>query len=158
MDEYLRTSFEGLDREYKDGDIVDRMMPDLSHSRTQIRSGAFFRALEQDFPLFACTELRLRVGPCRVLIPDVCVFSPALPSEQVPATPPLIVLEILSPEDRLSDVRAKLEEYRQWGVAHVWLADPHGRRLYECDPGFREVTFFRLAEFGLEIKPNDIFD
>jgi Uma2 family endonuclease len=37
----------------------------------------------------------------------------------VPDTPPLIVVEILSPDDRLTEVREKLEEYRAWGVPHV---------------------------------------
>ncbi len=107
--------------------------------------------------MFAAPELRLRVGPLRVLIPDVCVFAGVKPTEDVPSTPPLIAIEILSPDDRMSEVREKLDEYRRWGVTHVWLADPRSRRFYVCDNSFREVTSFLIPEFGLEIKPADIF-
>jgi Uma2 family endonuclease len=74
------------------------------------------------------------------LIPDVAVFYPHEPG-LVPDTPPLIAIEILSPDDRLTKVREKLEEYRAWGVPHVWLVDPHSRRLYSCDEGLREVPW-----------------
>ena len=33
IEEYLRTSFEGLDREYVDGEIVERPLPDQLHSK-----------------------------------------------------------------------------------------------------------------------------
>lgn len=73
-------------------------------------------------------------------------------------TPPLIAIEILSPDDRLSEVRNKLEEYRAWGVAHVWLADPHSRRLYRCDEGLAEVERFTVSEPGLDISADLIFE
>jgi len=76
----------------------------------------------------------------------------------VPDTPPLIAVEILSPDDRLSEVREKLEEYREWGVTHVWLVDPHSRRLYSCDQGLREVSFFRVGERSLEVMPDQLFE
>jgi hypothetical protein len=45
------------------------------------------------------------------------VFHPREPG-LVPDTPPLIAIEILSPDDLLTEVREKLEEYRAWGVPH----------------------------------------
>jgi len=62
---------------------------------------------------------------CRGVYPD----EPA----RVPDAPPLLVAEVLSLDDRLTAVREKLEEYKAWGVAHVWLVDPHTKRLYMCD-------------------------
>ena len=41
--------------------------------------------------------------------------------ELVPTIPPFVAIEILSPDDRMTDVRNKLAEYRAWGVTHVWL-------------------------------------
>jgi Uma2 family endonuclease len=69
----------------------------------------------------------------------------------------LIAIEILSPDDRLTEVREKLEEYRRWGVPHVWLVDPHSRRLYVCTTGLCEVSSFHVPEFELQIHPADIF-
>ncbi len=37
IDEYLRTSYEGTDREYVDGEVVERSMPSLDHSEIQVR-------------------------------------------------------------------------------------------------------------------------
>jgi Uma2 family endonuclease len=53
----------------------------------------------------------------------------------VPDTPPLVAIEILSPDDRLIEVRQKLEEYQAWGVPHIWLIDPRSHRFYTCDSG-----------------------
>lgn len=40
--EYLHTSFPNLDREYRDGEIVERSLPDYLHARTQMLLGVFF--------------------------------------------------------------------------------------------------------------------
>jgi Uma2 family endonuclease len=55
-------------------------------------------------------------------------------------------------------VREKLEEYKAWGVPHVWLVDPHGKRLYVCDKGLMEVTSLQVPELGIELLPGRIFD
>jgi Uma2 family endonuclease len=91
------------------------------------------------------------------LIPDVAVFYPTEPS-RVPDAPPLLVAEVLSLDDRLTAVREKLEEYKAWGVPHVWLVDPHGKRLYICDKGLMEVTSLQVPELGIELQPDRIFD
>ncbi|MBI3472275.1 MAG: Uma2 family endonuclease [Candidatus Solibacter usitatus] len=159
LGEYLRTSFPDLDREYRDGEIVERSWPDIQHAKTQKRLIAIFSRLEEEgVLLLAFPELRLRISPVRVLIPDVCVFSPIEPQQRFPSTPPLVAIEILSLDDPLTAVREKLEEYRQWGVTHAWLADPHSRRLYTCTAGLSEVDSFHLPEFGIEITPAQIFE
>jgi len=157
VEEYLRMSFSGLDCEYRDGEIVERTLPDYPHSRTQAKLIAFFHRLEQSLPLYVCPELRLKVTATRFMIPDVAVFSPEQPASAIPENPPLIAIEILSPDDRLTEVREKLEEYRRWGVPHVWLVDPHSRRLYVCTAGLSEVLSFHVPEFELQIHPADIF-
>jgi Uma2 family endonuclease len=91
------------------------------------------------------------------LIPDVSVFWPSEPIE-VPDSPPLIAIEVLSTDDRLTAVREKLEDYRAGGVPHVWLVDPHSRRLYICDSGLTEVKSFAVPEPGIEIGPTHIFN
>jgi len=99
--------------------------------------------------------MKLREG--RYLIPDFAVFWRTKPP-LVPDAPPLIAIEILSPDDRLTAVREKLEEYRAWGVGHVWLVDPHSRRLYTCDTGLTEVTSFTIPELNITLGPAEIFD
>jgi hypothetical protein len=60
--------------------------------------------------------------------------------------------------DRLTTVREKLEEYRAWGVAHVWLVDPHSRRMYTCDAGLNEVERLAAPELGIEITAAQVFE
>ena len=99
--------------------------------------------------------MKLREG--LYLISDVAVFWPSEPIE-VPDSPPPIAIEVLSTDDRLIAVREKLEEYRAWGVSHVWLVDPHSRRLYICDSGLTEVKSFTIPVLGIEIDPTQIFN
>ena len=158
FEEYLRTSFPDLDREYRDGEIVERTLPDPFHSRTQALLAAFFEALRKKFPVYVYPELRVKVREGLVLIPDICVFWPERLKALLPDAPPLIAIEILSPDDRLTAARDKLEEYRAWGVKHVWLVDPHSRRMYTCDAGLTEVPALRIPEIDAELSPSDIFE
>src|SRR5262245_30772461 len=92
IEEYLRTSFEDLDREYVDGEIVERTLPTNLHSRTQTRLARIFDTLGDTLPLFTRVELRSRVGPTRVRVPDVSVYADVEPQDPVPALPPLVAI------------------------------------------------------------------
>jgi Uma2 family endonuclease len=157
LDEYLHTSFSGVDREYRDGEVIERAMPDYLHGKCQMRLGVYFMGAPQHLHLYPGSEVRVRLPRNRVLIPDVSVFHPTEP-QGVPDTPPLIAVEILSPDDRLVEVRSKLEEYRVWGIPHVWLVDPHSRRMYTCEDRLREVDSLEVPELSLTLRPADIFD
>ena len=99
----------------------------------------------------------MKLRPGRVLIPDVTVFAPNEPDERFPAALPLVVIEILAPEDRHTEVHRKLQEYRQWGVPNIWLIDPELRKLYVFSAGLSEVPSYRLPEYEVEITPDEIF-
>jgi len=157
VDEYLHTSFPGVDCEYRDGEVLERSMPDHLHGVTQILLGAFFAPLRKSLSFSVCSETRMKLREGLYLIPDVAVFWPPPPSA-VPDSPPLIAIEILSPDDRMSAVLGKLQEYRHRGVGHVWLVDPYSRRLYTCDTGLTATNLFRVPELGIELGPDQIFD
>ena len=157
VEQYLATSFPDLDREYWDGELVERSLPDYSHAKTQGLLVSSFVALRKKLPVFACPELRLKIRPKLVLIPDVSVFYPDEPKERFPDRPPFIAIEVLSLDDTLKDVREKLEIYRNWGVPHVWLVDPHSRRMYTCDAGLMEVPTLQVHELGLTLTPAEVF-
>jgi Uma2 family endonuclease len=157
VEEYLHTSFPDLDREYRDGELLERTLPDKLHAKVQVLLAVFFWMLRQKLPVFAYTELRMRLGPGTFLISDVSVFYGEEPAS-IPDTPPLIAVEILSEDDRMTAVREKLQQYKDWGVPHAWLVDPHSRRLYTCDAGLSEVTHFEVPELGITVEPANIFD
>ena len=105
--EYLHTSFPDLDREYRDGELVERRLPDYLHGKTQLLLAAFFAALRKRLSIFPCTETRMKIRSRRYVIPDLAVFWPKEPIG-VPETPPLVAIEILSLDDRLAEVRDRL--------------------------------------------------
>ena len=157
VEEYLHTSFPGVDPEYRDGELVERAMPDYLHGRTQALLSFFFEALRRKLSVYVSVETRIKLREGLYLIPDVAVFWPSKPG-LVPDSPPLVAIEVLSQDDRLASVREKLQQYRAWGVPHVWLVDPHSRRLYICDSGLTEVTSLAIPELNLQLASLDIFD
>lgn len=157
VEEYLRTSFEGPDLEYLDGELVERNMGNLSHGLAQGRFIVRFGNEEARTGLVVVPELRHRVTASRYRIPDVAVFR-AMPQAQVPPEPPLVAIEILSPDDRWGYVMPKLNEYLAWGVQNIWIADPESRKFFVYDrAGLREVPHFELPEFGIVIEAEQIF-
>ena len=103
--QYLATQFE-REPELVHGELVERPLPNLIHGRTQQRL-----AVHLDGVGYCCTEVRMRLAEDLYRIPDVAVFEGTGPSEAVPTTPPLLVVEISSPDDRLDAMLQKLDEY-----------------------------------------------
>jgi Uma2 family endonuclease len=154
VEEYLQRSYEGVDREFVDGVVGERSMPTLLHSKVQgILCGLFF-LLSRQFALVVAPELRLALIPGRLYrIPDVCVFVGPGPSDSVPSEPPLVAVEILSPEDRMADMLEKLREYWEFGIANVWMVNPEGRRLYRYDgDGLHPVEELGLVEYEFVVR------
>jgi Uma2 family endonuclease len=157
VDEYLHTSFDGADREYLDGEVVERNMGNRSHSLVQAEFVYLFRRDREKTGLYVLPELRHRVSPNRFRIPDVAVFE-GEPAGQVPSSPPLVAIEILSPDDRIGYIVPKLEELRQWSVPNIWVADPEDRKLFTYGAaGLHEVTRLELPGYAIEFTPEQIF-
>jgi Uma2 family endonuclease len=157
VDEYLHTSFDGADREYLDGEVVERNMGNDAHSAVQVELIYCFRLQQDRTGLHVRSELRHQVKENRFRIPDVAVFE-GMPPASVPATPPLVAIEILSPDDRIGYIVPKLEEYRQWGVRHIWIADPDDRKLFTYgDTGLHEVKELCLPEYEITLTHAIIF-
>jgi len=138
-EEYLRMSFPDRAPEYVDGELVERGV------------------LQQRLPVFPRSELRVPVAPGKYRIVDLAVYTAPEPVEQLPKQTPLIVVEIVSPDDRYEDLMTRLEEFRAWGVPHIWLVDPGLTRMYVfSNGGLTPVLAFELPEFGVQIAAGDI--
>lgn len=107
--------------------------------------------------MFALPEVRLRVAPGQHRVPDISVFWPEVPPGRLPGVPPLVAIEVLSPDDRLAEVRIKLAEYRDCGVRHVWLAEPDVRVFSVFDGKLRQTDLLEIPEVNLAITLADIF-
>jgi len=129
IEEYLRTSYHP-DCDYVDGELQERNLGEFEHGRLQALLTMWFGNNEKQWNVRVVTELRTRVASTKVRIPDVCLISRDAPREQVPVTPPILCIEILSPEDRLPRVAKRLDDFLAMGVPNVWLLDPIERVAY----------------------------
>jgi Uma2 family endonuclease len=160
MDEYLRTSFRP-DCDFVDDHIEERHVGDLLHSLLQMEVAFWFRSRQQEWKVRTMPELRTRVSASRVRLPDVSVaHDDGAIGERVRSSALLIAIEILSPEDRLSRVLVRLEDYLKMGTAHIWLLDPEERIAFVyTDAGLKQVHTSRLEVAGTPIYMdlNEVF-
>jgi Uma2 family endonuclease len=132
IDEYLRTAYKP-DVDFVDGEIEERNVGTYDHAKIQLLIATLFENSEDAWHTDAVVEQRIRVSPTRVRICDVAILHADAPHEQVTATPPLICIEILSPEDRLARAQVVLGDYLKMGVPNLWLIDPIRRIAYTFD-------------------------
>jgi Uma2 family endonuclease len=157
IEEYLRTDYEH-DREYVRGEVVEREMPTKAHSKTQAAFILFFGLHRKAKRLYALPELRIRLAPDLVRIPDIAVYLEE-PIEEVPIQPPLAAIEILSPDERHRALVDKCRDYHRWGVSNVWIVDPDSRVLWVFNgTDLLTVPQLELPEASLTITPAEIFD
>ena len=151
IEEYLQTSYHP-DCDFVEGHLEERNVGERDHNRTQILLGAWFLAQEEAWNIYVLPEQRTRVSFAKVRIPDLCLLRGDAPNEQVLLTPPLLCVEILSPEDRLPRVMRVMEDYAAMGVPHLWIIDPQERVAYiYAKDGLLKLTTDRLAIPGTEI-------
>jgi Uma2 family endonuclease len=69
-----------------------------------------------------------------------------------------VAIEILSRDDRHSEVMQKFIEYSAWGVPHIWLVDPERRTLHVYSDGtLGAVPALTIPEFDVQLTGADIF-
>jgi Uma2 family endonuclease len=122
-EEYLRTSYEP-DCEFEDGILIERNVGTEKHSWLQAALAAYFFRRRKLWNINVYTEQRTRIRHGRYKLPDVCVIQGPRPSTPVFEEPPLLAIEILSPEDKPQRVDQTIAEWLGFGVGYVWVIDP----------------------------------
>jgi Uma2 family endonuclease len=156
LDEYLGITYRP-DREYVDGEIRERNVGKYEHARVQALLARWFGNHEQEWGVQVVTEQRVRVSPMRVRIPDVALLTLSSQPDVI-VDQPLLVIEILSPDDSYSDTQERAQDYRAMGVETVWIIDPKTRTGRMCS-GAEWVESSRLEVKGMPLYVNlpDIF-
>ena len=132
IDEYLGTSYRP-DVDFVDGEIKVRNLGEFDHARVQALLIASFIGRERVWHTTTVVEQRIRVSPTRVRICDLAILRADAPRERVTETPPLLCIEILSPEDRRSRAEVVLADYLAMGVENIWLIDLIRRSAHTFD-------------------------
>jgi len=150
---YLTTVYRP-DCDFVDGRIEERNLGELEHSTFQMVFAGFFYINRREWGVVSLPEQRVQVSPTRFRVPDVCVLRRNEPRESIIRRPPLICIEILSPEDTVTKLQARVNDYEAMGVENIWCIDPLARRAWvatahrseEPQSGFFEVpgTLIRI--------------
>jgi hypothetical protein len=117
LHDYLGTIYRP-DREYVDGEIRERNVGKYEHARIQALLARWFGNHEQEWGAQVVTEQRVRVSPTRIRIPDVTLL-PLNTQPDVIVDPPLLIIEILSPDDTYSDTQERAQ----------WVSKPSGSSI-----------------------------
>ena len=158
IEQYLENIDQKPSPEYVEGELVQRASPSYRHGKAAASFAAVFQIAGRRHPLFACTETHMRISSARVRIPDVAVFFGSEPATPIPTEPPGLIVEVLSPDDAWSSVMSRLRDFHDWGVGHVWLADPERRELYVyTGRDVKAARTLELREFGISVGPDDVF-
>src|SRR5215469_8710517 len=137
--EYLSTTYRP-DCDYVDGVVLERNLGETDHARLQREFIYYFHSRREEWGVHVYPELRVQVKLNRFRVADVCVVQGEEPSEPILTSPPFICIEILSRDDRMSQIQERVADYLAFGVPHVWVLDPRTRKAYRCTAaGFLEV-------------------
>ena len=157
VEEYLRTDYQP-NCEYIHGVLRQKPMPTWNHSMLEAR---FVQLINLGFADFvAGPEATVRIRPDKYLVPDVVAQRRDKIQRPYPTEPVHLCIEILSPDDRLSEVFAKCEDYLDWGVETAWIVDPETKRAWEYrkDQLLSEVPAGgSLRAEGIEIPLAEVF-
>jgi Uma2 family endonuclease len=160
VEEYLARSYHP-DCDYVDGQVEERNLGERDHSNLQMIVSAYLFARRKQWGIQVYPEQRVQVKPNRLRVPDICVVLGAT-QEQIFTKPPFLCIEIVSPEDRISRVKERIDDYLAMGVPYAWLLDPGSRSAYVCTTaeGLREIKsgILKTENPILEVPLNELFD
>ncbi len=156
VEEYLSTSYEP-ECEFVDGRLEDRHAGFKTHSRALANSLIW---LFEAAGLYAVLPiLRIRVSPTCVRVADVCVLRKDM-DDEVPETPPMLWVEILSPDDRFGTFQRKLDELLRFGVPTIWIIDPYEKQAWIGTPQIGIIAakdnVLRCENLSLQVALNEI--
>jgi Uma2 family endonuclease len=157
--EYLRTSW-SPDREFVDGRIEERNLGEIEHSIIQRYLTVLFAIKRGEWGVEVFPELRTQTAARNFRVPDVLVVRAGESIDRYLTHPPLIAIEILSPEDSVSAMQAKAAEYHRFGIENIWIIDPEPRIAYKyASAGLEEVRTGELVvpETPIRVLLSELF-
>ena len=116
--EYLASKFE-ISPDFVDGYLEGRTWGEIEHSNWQ---QALRRGFLANTALVVGTELHIRVAEGGFRVADLAVFSKP-PRGKYVTTPPLAVIEILSPSDSYRRLKGRMRDDARMGVQNLFVIE-----------------------------------
>jgi Uma2 family endonuclease len=161
VEEYLRTSFDGSDCEFLDGAVVERNWGDLPHATLHANLSGLLSELRKRLGIRVLISIRIQIDARRFRVADIAVWHHDNIGTRIPTVAPFLVVEILSPEDRMVRMVPKIQEYLSIGVEWVWVIDPEEKAALSYSrkhPEGAAVTTLRTENPDIEIAIESAFD
>jgi Uma2 family endonuclease len=157
VEEYLNTSYDP-DCDYVDGEVLERNMGEPDHAGLQGLIAWWLLSRRKEVGSCVFPEMRVQVAPTRFRIPDVAVTTRRVKG-RILREPPLLCIEVLSPEDRASRMQVKIDDYLKFGVQYVWLIDPRKRVAwsYTREGRHEAVSVLTTNEPRIELPIAELF-
>ena len=157
LEDYLSSTYDP-DLEYIDGELSDRNWGESDHASLQALITHWLMVRRKELGIHVFMELLVQVSSGRYRIPDICVITQR-GKGRILSGPPLLCIEILSPEDRASRIEDKIDDYLRFGVPHVWLIDPREIKCWTYgSAGRRESGNLLTTDIPrIELPINDLF-
>ena len=126
LEEYLNTDYRP-DVEYLDGELREKPVVQFAHSEIQGLLSAWFWQHRKEWHIKSGPEARTKVSAQHVRLPDMVVVSSATKERGALTIPPLVAIEVRSPDDTHKDLKDRAADLEQMGVENVWLIDEKAR-------------------------------
>ncbi len=160
VQEYLNSSYEA-DREYVDGELLERHSGEQAHSSAHITVGVFVFQQASRLGIRVLMSQRVPVSSTRFRVPDVCVLPASASRDPIVRQAPFLCIEILSRDDTVTRLNEKLSDYFQMGVRFVWVLDPLTQRAFCYTPGeMHEVVdgMLRTKDPDIAVPLAEVFE
>jgi Uma2 family endonuclease len=120
---------------------------------------AWFFTRERKWNIRVLPEQRIQVKATRFRVPDVVVVDRTQPEEQILTQAPLIVIEVLSPQDTWARMEERIGDYLEFGVPNVWVLEPSTRRAWMATgKGYELTTILKVAGTPIAVPLEELFE
>jgi len=149
--------------ELERGEIVEMSRPGRIHGLVCANVvwvlGGFVRQRKKGYVCSNDTGVIVERDPDTVRGPDVMLFEDAARIEDVGEKygekPPLLAVEVLSPNDTSGKLIQRVKEQKRFGTPLIWVLDPDARNVTIYQPGKEEKVVAENEELtGEEVLPD----
>ncbi|MDJ0662664.1 MAG: Uma2 family endonuclease [Crocosphaera sp.] len=156
FEDYCQHNDESDNRyELVDGKLVLMNPPSFQHLLIAKFLESYFDNLirEKALPLLCFKEAGVRTGWRKSRISDLYIIEAdtiqeLLNKSAIVDIPPLLIVEIVSPESVTRDYRYKRSEYAALGVDEYWIVDPKNEKItiLSLEEGLYEETVYNVSD------------